>query len=87
MVEKIENALQVPIESVQQDADGSTFVWISADGIAKKQKVVTGTENELFSHIKSGLSGDEQIILGPVDALSEGAAVMPMSGGAAALGM
>ncbi|MGF9799826.1 efflux RND transporter periplasmic adaptor subunit [Brevibacillus agri] len=87
MVEKIENALQVPIESVQQDADGSTFVWISADGIAKKQKVVTGTENELFSHIKSGLSGDEQIILGPVDALSEGAAVMPMRGGAAALGM
>ncbi|GEB32109.1 efflux RND transporter periplasmic adaptor subunit [Brevibacillus sp. FSL K6-0770] len=87
LAEKIDNALQVPIEAIQQEADGSTFVWISENGIAKKQKVATGTENELFSHIKQGLNGDEQIILGPVEALSEGAPVMPMSGGPAPMGM
>ncbi|MFP3390882.1 efflux RND transporter periplasmic adaptor subunit [Brevibacillus sp. SIMBA_040] len=81
-VEKIDNALQVPIEAVQQDADGSTFVWVAADGVAKKQKIETGTENELFSHVKSGLNGDEQIILSPVDSLSDGAPIMPMPGGA-----
>lgn len=81
-VEKIDNALQVPIEAVQQDADGSTFVWVAADGVAKKQKIETGTENELFSHVKSGLNGDEQIILSPVDSLSDGTPIMPMPGGA-----
>lgn len=81
-VQKIDNALQVPIEAVQQDADGSTFVWVAANGVAKKQKIETGTENELFSHVKSGLNGDEQIILSPVDSLSDGAPIMPMPGGA-----
>ncbi|KQL44948.1 RND transporter [Brevibacillus choshinensis] len=81
-VEKIENALQVPIESIQQDTDGSTFVWVAANGAAKKQKVETGMENELFSHIRSGLNGDEQIILSPSDGMAEGTPVMPMSGSA-----
>lgn len=81
-VEKIENALQVPIESIQQDADGSTFIWVAANGVAKKQKVETGMENELFSHIRSGLNGDEQIILSPSDGMAEGTPVMPMSGSA-----
>ncbi|GED67826.1 hypothetical protein BRE01_15280 [Brevibacillus reuszeri] len=81
-VQKIDQALQVPIEAVQQDADGSTFVWIAADGVAKKQKIETGTENELFSHVKSGLNGDEQIILSPVDSLTDGVPIMPMPGGA-----
>lgn len=81
-VEKIDDALQVPIEAVQQDADGSTFVWVAADGVAKKQKIETGTENELFSHVKSGLNGDEQIILSPVDSLTDGTPIMPMPGGA-----
>ncbi|WNC15746.1 efflux RND transporter periplasmic adaptor subunit [Brevibacillus brevis] len=82
-VDKIDNALQVPIESIQQDADGSTFVWIAANGIAKKQKVETGVENELFTQIRSGLQGDEQLILNPVEGLAEGTPVMPMSGSAA----
>ncbi|TQK53706.1 HlyD family secretion protein [Brevibacillus sp. AG162] len=86
-VEKIDNAMQVPIEAVQQDADGSTFVWVSANGVAKKQKVDTGMENELFTHVKSGLTGDEQVILGPVESLTEGAPVMPMTGGGAPMGM
>lgn len=86
-VEKIDNALQVPIEAVQQEADGSTFVWIAENGVAKKQKIETGTENELFSHIKSGLTGDEQIIVSPVESLTDGAPIMPVGGGAAAMGM
>ncbi|MCM3080006.1 efflux RND transporter periplasmic adaptor subunit [Brevibacillus invocatus] len=86
-VEKIDDALQVPIEAIQQDENGSTFVWVASNGIAKKQEVETGMENELFSHIKNGLSGDEQIILSQTDALSEGASILPMNGGAAPTGM
>lgn len=86
-VEKIDDALQVPIEAIQQDENGSTFVWVASNGIAKKQEVETGMENELFSHIKNGLAGDEQIILSQTDALSEGAPIMPMNGGAAPTGM
>jgi HlyD family secretion protein len=76
-VGKIDNALQVPIEAVQQEADGSTFVWVSENGVAKKRKVEVGMENELFSEIKSGLKGDEQVILGPFDSLQENTPVQP----------
>jgi HlyD family secretion protein len=76
-VEKIDNALQVPIEAVQQEADGSTFVWVAENGVAKKRKVTVGVENELFAEIKSGLKGDEQVILGPFDSLQENAPVQP----------
>jgi len=86
-VEKIDDALQVPIEAIQQDADGSTFVWVASDGVAKKQAVDTGVENELFSHVEEGLGGEEQIILSPVDGLTEGTPILPMNGGAAPVGM
>jgi HlyD family secretion protein len=76
-VEKIDNTLQVPIEAVQQEADGSTFVWVAENGVAKKRKVTVGVENELFAEIKSGLKGDEQVILGPFDSLQENAPVQP----------
>lgn len=76
-VEKIDNALQVPIEAVQQEVDGSTFVWVAENGVAKKRKVTVGVENELFAEIKSGLKGDEQVILGPFDSLQENAPVQP----------
>jgi HlyD family secretion protein len=76
-VGKIDNALQVPIEAVQQEADGSTFVWVSENGVVKKRKVEVGMENELFSEIKSGLKGDEQVILGPFDSLQENTPVQP----------
>jgi HlyD family secretion protein len=76
-VEKIDNALQVLIEAVQQEADGSTFVWVAENGVAKKRKVTVGVENELFAEIKSGLKGDEQVILGPFDSLQENAPVQP----------
>ncbi|MDR7315402.1 hypothetical protein [Brevibacillus nitrificans] len=39
-------------------------------------------ENELFSQIKSGLNGDEQIILSPVDAMAEGTPITPLPGSA-----
>lgn len=86
-VEKIDDALQVPIEAIQQDENGSTFVWIASDGVAKKQPVDTGVENELFSHIKAGLDGEEQIILSPIEGLSEGSPILPMNGSAAPVGI
>ncbi|USG64872.1 efflux RND transporter periplasmic adaptor subunit [Brevibacillus ruminantium] len=77
LTEKTENALQVPIEAVQQEQDGSTYVWIADGGLAKKAKVTVGMENELSSEIKSGLTGDEQIILNPSEGLQEDTPVTP----------
>jgi len=77
LTEKIDNAMQVPIEAIQQEADGSTFVWVADNGTAKKVNVEVGMENELSSQIKSGLTGNEQIILSPLDAIQENAPVTP----------
>ncbi len=79
-VEKIENALQVPIEAVQQEANGDTYVWVTENGTARKRKIVVGMENELFSQVKSGLTGNEQVILNPPETLQENQPVTESKG-------
>ncbi|MGC5328261.1 efflux RND transporter periplasmic adaptor subunit [Brevibacillus sp. SYSU BS000544] len=69
--EKFANALQVPIEAIQQEQDGSTFVWISENGIAKKKKVKIGMENELFTQIIEGVTSGQEIITNPPEFLKE----------------
>lgn len=69
--EKFANALQVPIEAIQQEQDGSTFVWVSESGIAKKKKVKIGMENELFTQIIEGVSSGQEIITNPPEFLKE----------------
>ncbi|RNB92379.1 efflux RND transporter periplasmic adaptor subunit [Brevibacillus fluminis] len=66
-----QNALQVPIESIQQDANGTAFVWVGENGVAKKRPVETGMENELFCEIRSGLTPGEKIITTPPDTLKD----------------
>lgn len=71
VLQKEANAVQVPSECVITDQNGSTFVWISENGKAKKKTVTTGIQNELSVQIKSGLDGTEELIANPPESLQE----------------
>ncbi|WP_134685756.1 HlyD family secretion protein [Brevibacillus migulae] len=71
ITEKFANALQVPIEAIQQEPDGTPYVWIAENGLAKKQKVKIGIENELFTQIIEGVKPGQEIITNPPEHLKE----------------
>jgi len=71
ITEKFANALQVPIEAIQQEPDGTPYVWIADNGVAKKQKVKIGIENELFTQIIEGVKPGQEIITNPPEHLKE----------------
>lgn len=64
--ETIKNALSIPIELVQQEVSGKSFVYIQANGtdglMAKKVYVETGANYEGQIIIEKGLTGDEILI-------------------------
>lgn len=64
--EMIKNALSIPIELVQQEVSGKSFVYIQADGadgmMAKKVYVETGANYEGQIIIEKGLTGNEILI-------------------------
>lgn len=75
---KAENAVMVPVESVNIGKDGS-FVYIVNEGVLEKRNVETGIASMEYMEIKSGLDGTEQIVLGGAD-VGEGARVTPVEG-------
>ncbi|QDS37014.1 efflux RND transporter periplasmic adaptor subunit [Brevibacillus brevis] len=79
VLQKAANAMQVPIEAVMTDQDGSSFVWVSENGKAKKKKVTTGIESELSIQIESGLDGSEELVANPPETLQENEAVFQAS--------
>ncbi|TQK53205.1 RND family efflux transporter MFP subunit [Brevibacillus sp. AG162] len=79
VLQKAANAMQVPIEAVVTDQDGSSFVWVAENGKAKKKKVTTGIESELFIQIESGLDGSEELVANPPETLQENEAVFQAS--------
>ncbi|WP_429844431.1 efflux RND transporter periplasmic adaptor subunit [Brevibacillus sp. FIR094] len=79
VLQKAANAMQVPIEAVVMDQDGSSFVWVAENGKAKKKKVTTGIESELFIQIESGLDGSEELVVNPPETLQENETVFQSS--------
>lgn len=79
VLQKAANAMQVPIEVVMTDQDGASFVWVAENGIARKKKVTTGIESELFIQIESGLDGSEELIANPPETLQENEVVFQAS--------
>ncbi len=71
ITEKFARALQVPIEAIQQEQDGTPFVWVAKNGLAKKQIVKIGIENELFTQIIDGVKLGQEIITNPPGQLKE----------------
>ncbi|MED1945094.1 MULTISPECIES: efflux RND transporter periplasmic adaptor subunit [Brevibacillus] len=79
VLQKATNVMQVPIEAVVTDQDGSSFVWVAENGRAKKKKVTTGIESELFIQIENGLDGSEELVANPPETLQENEVVFQAS--------
>lgn len=74
-----ENVIAVPLEAVNVGRDGS-FVYIVNNGVMETRTVETGIASMDLVEIKSGLNGDEQVVLSNSMGLEEGAQVTPMEG-------
>ena len=74
-----EDVIAVPLEAVNVGRDGS-FVYIVNNGVMETRTVETGIATMDLVEIKSGLNGDEQIVLNNSLGLEEGAQVTPMEG-------
>jgi len=72
----LDNVIVVPLELVQQDVSGKSFVYVTEKGtnglVAKKVLVTTGKEYEGQIVIDSGLTGAETLITSGARALVEG---------------
>lgn len=69
IVGKLDNALYIPLESIHNDGDTLTYVFLK-DGISLvKKEIVTAETNEDFAVVKEGLSEKDEVYLStPVDA-------------------
>ena len=69
-------AIVVPSKFIQQDADGNNYLFIVENGsTAKKVKVITGMSYQGNTLIKSGLKGDEEIVLEGARSIKDGETV------------
>ncbi|MCO5112590.1 MAG: hypothetical protein M9899_00285 [Bdellovibrionaceae bacterium] len=59
--ELLKNVLSVPTSSVSYDNE-SSFVWLFNNGAPKKQPVKIGTQNNIFTEIKSGLKSGDVVV-------------------------
>lgn len=64
-------SVRVPQAAVKTDS-GSTVVWIVREGRLVRRVVTTGPVSGGFFEIRSGLNGGEQLLVGGVDAPSNG---------------
>lgn len=63
LVQRIDEALQVPIESVLQRGDQYFCALPAADGTLKTREVQVGTTNETNLVIESGLTAEDEVVL------------------------
>jgi membrane fusion protein (multidrug efflux system) len=68
------NAVVIPEDAVLP-LQGSTFVWVVADGKATRRQVELGVRTPGFVEVKSGVNDTEQVVVGGQERLAEGAPV------------
>ncbi len=68
-------AVVVPEEAVVP-AEGSSFVWVVADGKADRRKVTLGVRTPGFVEVSSGVTAGSQVVVGGLELLFPGAPVM-----------
>src|SRR5438094_7644564 len=69
-------AVVVPEDAVVP-AEGSSFVWVVADGKADRRKVSLGVRTPGFGEVTDGVKSGEQVVTGGLELLAPGAPVMP----------
>lgn len=68
------NAVVIPEDAVLP-LQGSTFVWVVANGKATRRQVELGVRTPGFVEIKNGVARNEQVVVGGQERLAEGAPV------------
>lgn len=71
-------AVVVPEDAILP-LQGATYVWAVVDGAATRREVETGVRTPGFIEIVSGVEPGEQVVVGGLERLSEGAPVMPQT--------
>lgn len=75
---KAANALQVPISALFRD-QGRWAVFVHAGNRARLHYVTIGRMNDEMAEVRSGLKGDEIVVLHPSEKLSDGVRIRPTS--------
>lgn len=70
------NAVVIPEDAVLP-LQSQVFVWVIADGQATRREVELGVRTPGFVEIKSGVAEGEQVVVGGLERLFEGAPAMP----------
>jgi len=64
LISRIDSALSLPLEAVNQDGDGTYYVYVNTpDNKTEKRVVEIGIESDDYIQITSGLSQDEKVII------------------------
>ena len=74
--QSIKDVITIPVNLLQQEVSGENFVYIEAEGIAAKRKVVTGTSNDNMIIIEDGLAAGDNLIRTGAIGLSNGAELL-----------
>lgn len=76
----VTNAVKVPVECIQYDKDGKSFVYKLVDNKAKKVEVRLGLQSDVESQVIEGLSAGDTVILNPSLSLKDGSKVKVSKG-------
>ena len=67
----VRDSIAIPTAALRQEG-GRSLVWVAEDGRARQLIVVAGEQDDDYVQIRSGLSGDEKVVIVGAGALSEG---------------
>jgi membrane fusion protein (multidrug efflux system) len=70
------NAVIIPEEAIAPAAGGA-FAWVVSDGKVTRRELDLGVRTPGFVEVRSGVEADEQVVVGGLDRLFEGAGVNP----------
>lgn len=70
-IDEAPQALQIPVEAVLYEKDGSRYVWKVENHRARKQMIETALENDSVIEIKKGLKKNEQVVINPSVGIQE----------------
>ncbi|MDH3292447.1 MAG: efflux RND transporter periplasmic adaptor subunit [Gemmatimonadota bacterium] len=70
------NAIVVPEDAILP-LEGVDFVWVAKDGTVSRRQVTLGVRTPGFVEVSDGLTSGEQVVVGGLQRLFEGAPVVP----------
>lgn len=65
LLDRVEDAVQVPLEAVVRDGGQDVVVALEADGTARVVPVTLGVRNDQAAQVREGLEGDETLVILP----------------------